>query len=81
MKYTYIIQVLKTMDKKQLLELFHDIDDIEIVQKISECAYQFVENFEPCDPIELKRDISDDEDARQIDDSRRYREWKSDQRN
>jgi len=41
--YTATIRILKTMDEKQLYELFHDLGDIRIVESIAEAAYKFVD--------------------------------------
>lgn len=71
--YTYLVNKLKTMEQDQLNELFHDINDIEVIKRISDCAYNFVENYEPCDPIEVTGQ-SEYEEAWEIDHARRVRE-------
>ena len=43
--YQEMIKRIKTMDEMQLVELMHDIDDIELVETIGNCAYYFVENY------------------------------------
>lgn len=44
--YQAMINRLKKMDEKQLLELFHDLEDLAVVERIADCAYHFVENYE-----------------------------------
>lgn len=41
--YKVLVATLYTLDEKQLLELFHDINDVACVERIADCAYQFVE--------------------------------------
>lgn len=43
-KYMWFRKLLKNMDEKQLTELFYDINDIDSVHRISECAFKFVLN-------------------------------------
>jgi len=40
--YSITIQTLKTLDEKQLLEMFHDINDIEIIERINYAAQEFI---------------------------------------
>jgi hypothetical protein len=77
--YQEMIKKLKAMDEKQLLELFHDIEDIATVERIADCAYHFVENHTWEELGVKNNEKSEQEDAQELDDSRRYSEWKSDQ--
>lgn len=43
-KYAMTLETLRTMDEKQLLQMFHDMQDIVAVERIADCAYYFVEN-------------------------------------
>ena len=96
------VKILKSMTESQLLELFHDIEDIEAVQRIADCAQHFLDKSY-CDFCESKnipkpivksgkiitystkvmpntlKELSQNEDAKQIDDSQRYRDIKSEQ--
>src|ERR1700689_86371 len=70
-----MIKLLKIMEDKQLLEMFHDIDDIKIVQRIADCAWHFVETFE--EEIEnIVNGKSEYEEWREDDDHQRYRDIK-----
>jgi hypothetical protein len=70
--YDLVVSHLKSMNESQLLELFFDLDDIETVERIADCAKHWVEGCEACDPIELN-------DAKHIDDAQRYLDIKSEQ--
>lgn len=49
--YDHILKRLKVLDEKQLIELFHDIEDVNTVERIACAAYEFVENY--VDPKDL----------------------------
>jgi len=70
--YRELLLKLRTMDEKQLVELFHDIDDAQAVERIADCAYHYLENLEGSD-IETNSEVKE---AREIDDARRFRESK-----
>lgn len=74
--YLNMLHKLKNMDEKQLVELFHDLESIEAVERIADCAYHFVENY---DYEGAQTDISDEQDAKEVDDAERYRDIKSTQ--
>lgn len=38
-----VVSILKLLDERQLLELFHEIEDLECIERIADCAYQFIE--------------------------------------
>ena len=80
--YVFIAR-LKSMDEKQLLELFHDIEDIKAVQRIADCAYHFTENYDYADSEDYDRinGKSDEQDWKDQDDAQRYRDIKSTQGN
>lgn len=44
--YETVVRALKCMDEKQLLELFHDIDDAAVVERIANLALQFITGIE-----------------------------------
>ena len=80
--YLNLIYKLKHMDEKQLLELFIDMEDLETVERIADCAYHFVENFH-IENEEIAKELdrmSAEQDAKEVDDARRIREYKSDKR-
>ena len=70
--YDDLVKMLKSMDEKQLIELFHDMEDVKAVERIADCAFSFVENYE--EPEEEKTELSQNEDALEVDNLRRGRE-------
>lgn len=75
---------LRTMDEKQLLELWHDVGDIDAIQRISDTAYHFTENYdyEATGSSEHVMDAShylDVSDEKQVDDSQRLKDIKAEQ--
>jgi hypothetical protein len=68
--YNNMIQKLKAMDEKQLLELWHDIDDVAAVQRICDTSYEYTENF---DYNAADRDIDDTYMRELIDDDNAQR--------
>lgn len=74
---------LKTMDESQLIELFHDLEDIEAVKRIAYTAQNFCENNALPEPEfdEVSNETSDYQDWKQLDDAQRYRDIKSTQDN
>lgn len=80
-EYQWMRKVLRNMDEKQLIELFHDLEDLETVERIADCAYHFVENFHvECEEIAKSLDEkSDEQDWKEQDDAQRYRDIKSTQ--
>ena len=77
-RYEDTLKVLKTLDEKQLLEMFHDLNDIKAVERIADCAFHYCENHvEDDDPhTPYNSEMSDEEDAISVDDARRRRELK-----
>lgn len=75
--YVVTVKTLRTADEKILLEMFHDIEDIEIIERIADCAAYFVENFDRT-VEEVVNDKSEVEDWKHQDDARRYNDYKSD---
>lgn len=73
--YVEMLKKIKAMDEKQLLELFHDIEDIEAVQRIADTAYHFCENY--VDPEEEGE--HEWVDWKRQDDAQRYADIKSTQ--
>jgi len=80
-EYQWMRKVLKNMDEKQLIELFHDLEDIETVQRIADCAYHFTENYDYAEQEDYDRvnGKSDEQDWKEQDDAQRYRDIKSTQ--
>jgi hypothetical protein len=82
-----MIKKLKSMDKEQLMELFSDIDDSEVITNIFVTLCDVIGNtvramrkdYSPYS--ELIDKLSQDEDAKQVDDARRYADYKSDESN
>jgi hypothetical protein len=85
--YTATLRILKTMDEKQLYELFHDLGDIKIVENIVEAAYKFVDvwaderikeyglaSIKTCNEV-----VAEELDWKHQDDARRYLDIKSTQ--
>jgi gluconate kinase len=72
--YEITFSTLRKLDEKQLIELFHDIDDLNVIERIADTAYHFVDTHEldECKP-DLD-ELSDDEDALEVDNARRARE-------
>lgn len=75
-QYQLFIKVLKNMDENQLSELFYDLDDFAQVELIGYAADKFVENY--LLKVEETHGKSEYQEAKEIDDSNRYREIKSD---
>lgn len=46
--YPEMVKWLCLLDEKELLELFHDMNDPSAVERIADCAYNFVENHAEC---------------------------------
>lgn len=81
-EYQWMRKVLKNMDEKQLIELFHDLEDIETVQRIADCAYHFTENYDYAEQEDYNRvnGKSDEQDWKEQDDAQRFRDVQSDNR-
>lgn len=74
--YLNMLYKLKNMTEKQLLEMFKDIEDIVVIERIADCAYHFVENFEP-DDSEPFQGKSDEQEWKEQDDAQRCDDIKS----
>jgi hypothetical protein len=72
MKYAMTLETLKNMDEKQLLEMFHDMDNEDAVERIMDCAKHFL--YGKCGRCNNEK--TQDEDAKEIDDARRLRDIK-----
>lgn len=85
LQWQWLRKVLENMDEKQLSELFHDLNDLEAVERIADCAYHFVENNQPDDAdkskgAEIDVIVFDEEkDWSHADDALRYMDIKSTQ--
>lgn len=71
-----MIRRLKTMDEKQLLELFYDMDDLEAVERIADCADHFVNREIGISVKEYLDKKSEEEDWKELDDAQRLRDIK-----
>lgn len=78
--YSDLMKALKTMDEKQLLELFHDLESIKTVERIADCAYQYLENCEGSDIDENATEQSEQEEWKDADDEQRIADIKSTER-
>ncbi len=77
MTYEETIKMLAVLDESQLIQLFHDVcakSNVAHIERIADCAYHYIEN------VYEEKEISDDEDARQVDDLCRAHEYRSDSR-
>jgi len=74
--YMNLIIKLKSMDEKQLLELCHDIEDIDVIDKIANCFDYYAENFDRT-VDEIVEGKSELEDWKHQDDALRYLDYKS----
>jgi len=71
MDYLKLVKTLKTYDTKQLLELFHDINDIDWVENLHATTGYYISNYEP---IGQQSEYSE---WKETDDARRLREIRS----
>lgn len=46
--YEEKVRWLCLLDEKGLHELFHDMNDVSAIERIADCAYNFVENHAEC---------------------------------
>jgi len=76
--YERMVSFLRVGGEDNLRELFHDIDDIKAVIRIAEEARDFCDDYGWTEKVADK--ISQDEDAKEIDDAQRLRDHKSDDR-
>ena len=74
--YCWMRKCLKNMDEKQLLELWHDIGNIDAIQRIADTAYEYTENYDYENVDNIEPSISDEQDAINVDNARRAREAK-----
>jgi hypothetical protein len=73
--YRFLCLALITMDESQLIELFHDLEDLETVQRIADTAYNFLESREGSD-ICGEHGKSEYEEWKEQDDKQRYNDIK-----
>jgi len=76
--YRMILQKLSNMDEKQIIELLHDLTDsdgsgLRIVEKISNCAVKFLDDYEP----PSNGEESEWTELKRQDDAQRYQDIKS----
>lgn len=78
--YKLMVQRLKTMDEKQLAELWKDVEDVNAVQRICDTSYQYTNDYdyEGCESVD--NCSCERTDEQQIDDSQRYKDIKAEQR-
>lgn len=73
-EYEWFITRLKSMNESQLIELFHDMDDIDAVERISQCAEEYVQ----CGLDQ--ESIGSNDEHKRADDAQRYRDIQSEKR-
>lgn len=74
-EYEFMLGFLKTATKEQLIELFHDIEDPLLIEKLGDYAYQYAEAFAEFEEENNYREL------KQADDNQRYRDIKATQDN
>ncbi len=74
-RYMMTLQTLKYMDEKIMTKMFEDLEDIDAVQRIADCAKDFV-----ISRYKEFKEQSEHEEAKDIDDARRHRDINSDNR-
>ena len=72
--YQLMLKKLKTKDDKQLLEMLHDLDDLQLVERIGDCAAHYLDSLEGNDTHEYNcyGVKTEAEDAKELDDQQRY---------
>lgn len=88
--YKKMLDTLRCMDEKQLLELFHDISELEVVERIADGAYKFIEHMIYVVPARKSFEVSqinnpeswdnDCNEHKEADDARRHREHEESER-
>ena len=73
-EYLAMLKRLELMNKKELIELFHDMENIESIKRISEAASSFLENYVHPDDDQCEHEWVD---WKRQDDAQRYRDIKS----
>lgn len=72
--YKFMVESLSRMDYKQLTELFHDIEDIRTIQLISDCAFDYCQQFSEEDVSygaqSFNAEAKEDDDRKRNDDVR-----------
>lgn len=71
-KYDELMDMLKSYDDSNLKELFIDLNDPVLAERIANIAYAFVESW--ADKEIEKHELSQNEDALEVDNARRVRE-------
>ena len=69
MNYQYMVKLLKNMDERQLLELFADVKDEDAIERIIDCAKEYLDS-----KCMDKEPVT--KDYQEVDDIRRYKESK-----
>lgn len=76
--YIAAIRLLKTLDEKQLMELFVDINDIKVIERILDCANAYIIEYDYSkDEEPILYGKSDWDDWKSTDNARRSRELKA----
>ena len=70
-----VIKYLTTLNQAQIMELFHAINDRDLLQMFFDQAYKYLEEY--IEPVHHDG-LTDDEDALELDEMRRNREYKTD---
>lgn len=70
--YAVMLDKLASCTPDELRELFFDLEDVSAVERIANAAYEFVESW--ADKEIEKHELSQNEDALEVDNARRVRE-------
>ena len=73
--YIKTLKTISNMDAKQLMEFFNDLNDIDTVQFIADCAFNFIDNYKEAEEGGEHESV----DWKRQDDAQRYRDIKSTQ--
>ncbi len=88
MKYEDMIKKLKSMEATQIAQFLSDIDDINTIKLIATVAAYYIEEYykelnlasvSTCNKL-IREELSQDQDAKDLDDSQRLRDHKSSER-
>ncbi len=72
-EYEWMMQFLKTATDQQLIELFHDLEDPSLIERVEEWVYQYEKALMDIETETYHNELKD------ADDAQRYRDIKSTQ--
>ncbi len=73
--YQMMLVKLRSMDDKQLLEMMHDLDNLDMVERLGDCAAHYLNGMQGngLPPFKCgQKEKSEHEDAKEFDDKQRY---------